>query len=280
MVDARMAEKIDFFIDEGYVIFEGAVDQSLCDEIRKDVDRSISGELPLRHIEGFPGGGRAKERAVLDKENLSWGEAKLLDLHATSKNAQKAFFETDIKKFLEIIFEDEVLSFASLTFKHGSTQPVHQDSTYVKVDSPLKFAAAWLALEDIQPGSGELEYIPGSHKMEETLFNEKSKWFVPNTSEAENYSQNLYKKAEKLGLKSEFFLPKKGDVLIWSADLAHGGAQDADRSKTRWSIVSHFCPLSNNPMYFYARNFGRKIKSPFGGYFSSKESKEGEPTFK
>src|ERR1700730_16293180 len=41
----------------------------------------------------------------------------------------------------------------------------------------------------------------------------------------------------------------KGDVLIWSADLAHGGGEIADPSATRQSIVAHYCPGNVYPMY-------------------------------
>ena len=43
---------------------------------------------------------------------------------------------------------------------------------------------------------------------------------------------------------------RKGDVLIWSADLAHGGSPVTDRSLTRKSLVGHYCPKRVEPFYF------------------------------
>jgi ectoine hydroxylase-related dioxygenase (phytanoyl-CoA dioxygenase family) len=45
------------------------------------------------------------------------------------------------------------------------------------------------------------------------------------------------------------FLGKAGDVLIWHADLAHGGAPIKNVGQTRHSLVTHFCPASDEPFY-------------------------------
>ena len=44
------------------------------------------------------------------------------------------------------------------------------------------------------------------------------------------YTRSLVRRAKEQGIELESFLPKKGDVLIWSADLAHGGSLTADHS--------------------------------------------------
>jgi len=43
---------------------------------------------------------------------------------------------------------------------------------------PVELLASWNALEDIQPGSGELVYYPKSHLFPEFLFDDKYKWLV------------------------------------------------------------------------------------------------------
>jgi hypothetical protein len=42
------------------------------------------------------------------------------------------------------------------------------------------------------------------------------------------------------GLRREQFLPKKGQALIWAANLLHGGARQIDPTLTRWSQVTHY----------------------------------------
>ena len=53
---------------------------------------------------------------------------------------------------------------------------MHQDTAYVVVQkSPLSLAASWIAMEDIQEESGELQYYEGSHRIPDFTFNDTSK---------------------------------------------------------------------------------------------------------
>ena len=45
------------------------------------------------------------------------------------------------------------------------------------------------------------------------------------------------------------FLAKEGDVLIWHADLAHGGSRIRRRGTTRQSLVTHYTPAHDDPPY-------------------------------
>src|SRR6202012_4631720 len=53
------------------------------------------------------------------------------------------------------------------------------------------------------------------------------------------------------------FLPKKGDALIWAANLLHGGGKHTEKSRTRWSQVTHYyfedcayyTPMRSDPFY-------------------------------
>ena len=107
---------------------------------------------------------------------------------------------------------------------------MHQDTAFVVTTSPLEFAASWIALEDIQPGP-------------ESSCTSRAATDCPNTCSAGSTStgtrsygdeqlaewhKSIYARAERLGLEQKRFLPKKGDVLIWSADLAHGGSPVVD----------------------------------------------------
>ena len=56
---------------------------------------------------------------------------------------------------------------------------MHRDTAYVVVDPPLALAACWIALEDVRPGSGELMYYDGSHRMDDHLFSGRYKCWHP-----------------------------------------------------------------------------------------------------
>jgi ectoine hydroxylase-related dioxygenase (phytanoyl-CoA dioxygenase family) len=47
-------------------------------------------------------------------------------------------------------------------------------------------------------------------------------------------------KLKESNLSKEIFLAKKGDVLLWHANLLHGAEKQVDKTKTRKSVVFHY----------------------------------------
>jgi ectoine hydroxylase-related dioxygenase (phytanoyl-CoA dioxygenase family) len=171
-----------------------------------------------------------------------------------------AILSPDILHFLHLIFERPVLASQSLTFYRGSQQTIHQDSAYVPYTLPLQFAATWIALEDVEEGTGELEYFVESHReLPEFFYNgvHKSVHDAQRlgaggnliTDEVEQHLQAIQREAGERNLAKARFLARRGDVLVWHADLAHGGAPTSS-PRTRKSLVTHYCPSEVAPLYF------------------------------
>jgi hypothetical protein len=100
----------------------------------------------------------------------------------------------------------------------------------------------WVALEDVTEAAGPLEYYPGSHKWP-IIYNDKIGVRV--TGSDRPHSQELYHDVwealvEKNGITPHYFCPRKGEALIWAANLLHGGSRQTDPSATRWSQVTHY----------------------------------------
>lgn len=264
---AQQAERLRGWVENGYAILEGAVDPAVCDRLRADLDRAFAegDERLLLHSPASGGyqpltGGRDTERA------------RVVDVYVYYASAREALFSPAIVGFLTAIFDDRPLLFQSLTFERGSQQPIHQDTAFVVVDSPLELAAAWIALEDIQPGSGELTYLEGSHRLPDYLFSGRFKHWNPDRDGQEqhdDWQRLMHENAERLGLGRRSFLPRKGDVLIWSADLAHGGGEVNDPALTRRSLVGHYCPARATPVYFKLDPSRRARVVLQGGGYSS-----------
>ena len=60
--------------------------------------------------------------------------------------------------------------------------------------------------------------------------------------------QSLEARAQAAGLAKLPFAARKGDVLVWHADLAHGG-NPVSADVTRKSIVTHYCPKHLAPLF-------------------------------
>ena len=138
-------------------------------------------------------------------------------------------FAPKVTAFLRAIFEDAALAFQTLHFEVGSTQAIHQDTAYVVVaHEPLKLIASWIALQDVEPGSGELVYYSGGHRIPEYQYanGESKHWNVQRDGQEVHNGHLRYLKEQIAARKlpEGRFRPKKGDVLFWHADLPHGGS--------------------------------------------------------
>ena len=243
-VERELQSDLESWIREGYLILEGAVDV----EALELLDEELDGMWATCAQDVLVEFGGRYERLAPEHRNSN---GRLVDLHARFAAARALVFSPRLLHFLRCIFEDEVLAFQSLLFSCGSEQPLHQDTAYVVVESPMEFAASWIALEDVREGSGELVYYAGSHRLTEHLFSGVRNWNRDRDGEAEQlrYEQELPQRAEALGLERRSFLPRRGDVLLWSADLVHGGGPVRDRSLSRKSLVTHYCPSKRRPYY-------------------------------
>src|SRR5205823_6642744 len=242
------AQLVRTFLRDGYIILPGAVPVEVCDRFEHEISEAwVHGDERLKVQTAGSAGYQALQAGTRTER------ARVVDSYAYYESAREALFAEPIVRFLHLIFERTPLLFQSLSFDQGSEQGMHQDTAYVVTSSPLELAASWVALEDIHPGSGELMYYVGSHRLPEYHFSGQFKHWNPErdgSEQHEEWSGLISTNAERLGLERETFLPKKGDVLIWAADLAHGGSPVTDRSHSRHSLVGHYCPEDVRPHYF------------------------------
>jgi hypothetical protein len=263
-IDDGQAQRLREWIDKGFVVIEGAVANSVVDEINADVARAWTGAFPQLHVEYWDAG--TQYIAPIRGEMAHW-KAKLLNLYGFSEPARRAAFASPVLAFLEVLFERPPLAFQSLYFERGTEQPMHQDTVYVGVSSPMEMVGSWLALEDIRENSGELEYYVGSHRLPEYLWDGVGKRMPNGHPDHERYLAWIHDQAATLGLRREKFRPRRGDVVLWHADLAHGGSAQPAPDATRRSIVTHYCPVECDPVYFTYSRHSPKIPDPSGAFY-------------
>lgn len=223
---------------DGFAVIPEAVESTAVDAYRAE----------LKSLLGRPSGltvARVDTLTPAEAADLAVPLSKLLDPYVFAASALPVMFAPKLQAFLGAVFADGVLAFQGLHFEVGSTQAVHQDTAYIATSEPSRFAASWVALEDIEPGSGELTYYPGSHRW--PLQWDSSKPYSEAQSE---YLASLPTQAAERGVKAQSFRPKKGDALIWHSDLAHGGGPITRPDATRRSLVTHYCGLNDTPRYF------------------------------
>lgn len=261
------AELLTHWMEKGYVILPGAVPPSVCDDIRQVIERAWSaGDERLRV---FPPGSREPIEITPD---LPTDRLRIVDIYVFLEAARKALFSPPLVRFLELVFERPPLLFQSLSFERGSQQGMHQDTAYVVVSSPLEMAASWIALQDVTEGSGELMYYEGSHRLPEYVFSGQHKHWNPErdgSAQHDEWATLLNENAASMDMPRRTFLPKKGDALIWTADLAHGGSAVTDPDASRKSLVGHYCPADVEPNYFGYRPDRRGTQRYSTGCYAS-----------
>jgi hypothetical protein len=247
-ISEEEAEQLRAWRRDGFVILPQAVAHEEIDRLDQDVERIWAGMSTHRcFVEFWENDVKTVRLAGPEFRDRS---VKLLDLFDGSAAALRVTFAPPVQRFLSILFERPALAFQSLYFRWGSRQDVHQDSAFVRVSSPREFAASWIALEDIQENSGELEYFAGSHLLDDYLFDGLHKWMPFRSSEYRQYVDSLRARCVGRGLEHRLFRPKKGDVLLWHSDLAHGGSPIVTPGLTRKSLVTHYCPADCLPEYY------------------------------
>jgi hypothetical protein len=176
--------------------------------------------------------------------DVNYSGTKLMDVYKENETVDIHFFRNErLMKILAFIFQKEVLPFQTIHFKVGSQQKAHSDSIHMSTYPPGYLAAAWTALEEIGMDQGPIFYYPGSHKLPyvscEDYSSGNTYWTIgPNSYKRyEAYIEALVKKEK---LIAEFFTPQPGDVLIWHANLLHGGSAIKNSQKTRRSMVAHY----------------------------------------
>jgi len=236
---------ITFFIANGYCIIENAVDTKLIDAYLAEIEELFSSRQDLWVSEG-------PEIKRLGDAQVDRALTKVLDTYMVSRRALQMAFAPKLARMLRIIFGEASAVHQGLHFQVGSTQAIHQDTAYVVVKPALALAAAWIALEDVKPGGGELIYYRGSHRFGDFLYpGEQRHW----SADAHGHPIHnhhlawLHIEAIEKGAPLEYFWPKKGTLLIWHADLAHGGAPITKPGRTRRSLVTHFTSAGDEPFY-------------------------------
>lgn len=206
--------------DNGYMILRNFISPDTADKINVEIDKLVNdGTLKFRY------GGKLVF-AIHHSEILRniGNDKKLLD-------------------FLSVLLDGNAKLFQSINFINGSQQKTHSDSIHMTTYPLGGLLGVWIALEDVDENNGALHYIPGSHKLPYFLNsdyeNEGTSLKIGKKS-YKAYEEFLENKVKELGLKKEIFRAKKGDMLIWHANILHGGEPHTDKNRTRKSLVYHF----------------------------------------
>lgn len=191
---------------------------------------------------------------------------KINDLYLNYDEVRSLSLNENLVEILSELLPEKPVLCNTLSLNNGTQQFLHVDSLYMTPLTDEHLAATWIALEDCHPDAGPLVYIPGSHKIPIYRFSTGSTHQV--NEEFPRWQEYIEENVNKYGLKEEIFLPKKGDVFIWHAQLLHGGSPINNPRLTRKSIVSHYFTESD------CKQLGSKLIPHGSGYWMDRPPQE------
>jgi ectoine hydroxylase-related dioxygenase (phytanoyl-CoA dioxygenase family) len=208
---------------DGYLVLDSVVSASRIESISAEMD-DLYRDLP----EG--------EQQMVDGVMYSWN--RVMDAWRINENVRALAVSPIVLSALEELYGRKPLPFQTLNFRVGTQQPAHSDTVHFNSDPPGFMGGVWVALEDIDMDNGPLMYYPGSHKLPEVTMQDVGVEADP--SHYGDYERFIGRLIEEKGLEPDYATIKKGQALIWSANILHGGALQRDKSRTRRSQVTHY----------------------------------------
>jgi phytanoyl-CoA hydroxylase len=181
--------------------------------------------------------------ALLLKGKLKSYKNKFFGAIHYSNSMKDIANDEKLKEVLSILLGQNCLLFGSMNFITGTEMASHSDSIHMTTYPLGGMIVVWIALDEITEVNGPLHYYPGSHKLPYYLnsdYNNEGNFFLIGNKSYKVYENMINNKIKEQCLTKEIFKANKGDLMIWHANLIHGGEPHLDKSKSRKSMVFHY----------------------------------------
>jgi len=170
------------------------------------------------------------------------GERRIQDAWEFDADVKAIASNPRVLELLAKLYGREAFPFQTLNFPVGTQQGVHADSVHFSSQPERFMCGVWLAMEDVSADAGPLFYYPGSHSwpiVSNAMIGRRG-YGSELQSAQDPFAEAWQAMCEANSAKREHFLARKGQALIWTANLLHGGSPQNDPTLTRWSQVTHY----------------------------------------
>jgi hypothetical protein len=225
--EGRLCEK---WARDGYLILERCIDPVLLDRVWADYEDGIRAgvvqvESAARQDDPFP--------------------ERYLDPHLKLPAFCTVMRHAEILRWVKLLMGRDPAPFQTIVSHKGSEQGEHSDTIHMTTYPLGYLTAAWIAFEDIHPDCGPLVYYPGSHRLPYVFSRDVG---IPPGEFGrsgyrlyhERYEPEIRRLLADHGFKPHYFHAKEGDVLLWHANLIHGGSPRRNLQLSRKAVVAHY----------------------------------------
>ena len=241
----------NFYSTNGYVVRRSLIPAELCDAALSAFKKEVK---PFKGFIYRQARGNPEKHILTDHNHMLNAVMNIQDLQETKfrnfrRMGMQILTHPNIRSFLNILMQEEAIIAQTMFFEGNPVTWPHQDKDYLDANKPGAMVAAWIALEDIQPGAGRFYVYPASHKFD-----------IENIGKNVNIilDRDVYKKLvvetiNKLNLKCEAPALKKGDVLFWHGKTIHGSLPTTQPEFSRSSFTAHYMPVSRTLLQLQVR---------------------------
>ena len=219
-VDEETRKLVSFYDEHGYVV----IDPEIPDEVIEAVNAAV------------------RDRFVVTRDPYYADEMRIQDFWNFNEDCRAIATAPRVMDLLRILYGREPIPFQTLNFRVGSQQRTHSDIIHFDSLPYGYMCGVWLAMEDVDTRNGPLHYFPVSHTLPRyDMRDVKAPEQAPQGIERYPFYEDFVEKM----LKGEDFdrvevKMKRGQALIWSANLYHGGSPIIDSMRTRLTQVTHY----------------------------------------
>jgi Phytanoyl-CoA dioxygenase (PhyH) len=231
-ISAADAERCRSWARNGFVVLERFFDPGRLDAIWSAYEEAV----------------RAGRLALQPEPNRDPADpypSRSLDSHFAVPEVWALLQDEGLRRVVHRIFGREPIPYQTLLSHKGSEQREHSDAIHMTTYPLGYLAAAWVAFEDIHPDCGPVVYYPGSHRLpylSSLSLGISTTEFREHGYDAyfQRYEPAIQSRIAEQGLAREAFLPRKGDVLLWHANLIHAGSPRRNLALSRKAAVLHY----------------------------------------
>jgi ectoine hydroxylase-related dioxygenase (phytanoyl-CoA dioxygenase family) len=175
---------------------------------------------------------------IRTEEGVVYAKRRIREAWRISPNVKALALAPEVLKLLEDLYGRKPIPFQTLNFWTGSQQAPHSDTLHFNSMPAGYMCGVWVALEDIDMDRGPVVFYPGSHKLPEVTMQDVG--VRASDSEYRHYEHYIADLIEKEELSPRYATIRKGQALVWAANLLHGGAKMKSPGLTRQSQVTHY----------------------------------------
>jgi hypothetical protein len=170
------------------------------------------------------------------------GERRIQDAWQFNDDVRAIASNPQLLDLLSKLYGRTAFPFQTLNFPVGTQQEAHSDAVHFSSLPERFMCGVWVAMEDVSAGAGPLFYYPGSHRwpiVTNAIIGRRGYGSELHSAQ-DPFAEAWKAMCEAHDAREELFLAKKGQALIWAANLLHGGSSQSDPALTRWSQVTHY----------------------------------------